>query len=197
MTDHDPTAVARQLEALGEAPPSRAEVSAEATLDDDVDVASVAALIALSQPLDQANAGPLSEMEQARAWRKFEARRGDEAPARERGGGASRRPWALIATGLAAAAVVTFVLVRPGSEVGTGDEGQHEMAMAMGEQARVGLKTLGVEPGSESARAQDMLADYEARLGQTDEGADEGADDGADERIDEVGEGFGTQKEAG
>jgi hypothetical protein len=177
MTDHDPTAVARQLEALGEAPPSPAELSAEATLDDDVDVASVAALIALSRPLDEADAGPLSEMEQARAWRKFEARRGDETPARDQGGGAARRPWALIATGLAAAAVVAFVLVRPGTGAGTGDESQHEMAMAMGEQARVGLKTLGVEPGSESARARDMLADYEARLNRPDEktGANEEA----------------------
>lgn len=164
MTDHDPTAIARELEVLGEAAPSPEELSMEATLDDHVDVASVAALIALSQPLEGADADPLSDMERARAWRKVEARRADEGPSPRTAGGTSGRPWALIATGLAAAAVVTFVLVRPGPDPDPVEDGQHEMAMAMGEQARAGLQTLGVRPGSESARAHDMLADYEARL---------------------------------
>lgn len=170
MSDHDPTAIARQLEALGEDPPSPAELSAEATLDDDVDVASVAALIGLSRPLEGDDAGPLTDMERARAWRKIELRMPEGDAPREQPGGATGRPWALIAVGLAAAAVVTFVLVRPGSGPDTSTDGQHEMAMAMGDQARAGLQTLGVRPGSESQRARDMLRDYEARLEST-EGA--------------------------
>lgn len=171
MTDHDPTAIARELETLGEDPPTPGELSAEASLDDDVDVASVAALIALSEPLEGADAEPLSDMERARVWRKFEARRPDgdgSRPEVANAGGTSGRPWALIAAGLAAAAVAAFVIVRPGPDSSPGtDDGQHEMAMAMGEQARAGLQTLGVGPGSESARAHDMVAAYEARLKQS------------------------------
>lgn len=159
MSDLDQDRLKQELQTLGEDAPTQDELTlATADGDDAVDVAVVAALVGISEPLENAE---LSEMSQARAWRKVEGRLGLQAPRPAAAQSARRRPWAMVAVGLAAAAAVTFIIVRPGPQP---DGEHHEMAIALQTQARQGLSTLGVEPGGESARAQQMLADYEARM---------------------------------
>jgi len=153
----------RELERLGEPPPTEDERrqggADEPAIASDPELATCAALFELSrtQPVEG-----LSEVEGARAWRKVERRIGDaDAAAADR---TRRRAWIVVATAMAAAAIVTFVLVRPQAHTGEVDDEQHEVAAALGTQARAGLEALGVSAGSQSRRADQMMRDYEARL---------------------------------
>lgn len=163
MTEFNSDTLQKELDGLGEASPSDEELAMVAQgLEEyeDADVATVAALVGLTSPVEDAE---LSELGQARAWRKVEKHFGP-APAKPAAGG-SRRSWPMVALGLAAAAAVTFIIVRPGTG-GQADGGsdQHELAVAMQAQTHQGLAVLGVKPGSESARAREMLTAYEQRL---------------------------------
>jgi hypothetical protein len=166
MTELDKGTLQKELEGFGESSPTDEELAILAQgLEEyeDADVATLAALVGLSTPVEDAE---LSEMGQARAWRKVEKHLGEQPAAPAASG--TRRSWPMVALGLAAAAAVTFIIVRPGADT-RGSSDQHELAVAMQTQTRQGLAVLGVKPGSESARAQDMLADYEQRM--SEEGA--------------------------
>lgn len=158
--------IERELAALGEAPPSAEELAllASGDLDHVSDVATMARLAELSEPLAFDD---LSELETHRGWRNVEQRLGSSEPAREVDepptqtspiGGGPRR-WLFAAIGLAAAAAITVIIVRPSSP----EPVDPEQVVQLGEQARATLKTL--ENGaSDTQRAEQLAAEYQQRL---------------------------------
>jgi hypothetical protein len=79
-----PEQIERELAALGEAPPSVAEL--EGAFDDTPEVASVARLVELAEPVVFED---LSELESHRAWRQIEQRLGGSGEADEKTGQAA------------------------------------------------------------------------------------------------------------
>jgi hypothetical protein len=158
---HTSETIARELAALGEEPLSAEELAlleSESALDQD-DVASVARLAELSEPLAFDD---LSELETHRAWRNVEQR---VAPAKHaevpRRGGGPRR-WLFAAVGLAAAAAIVLIVIdQPAPE-------HDARAVAeMGKQARETLHTtLQMLDGgvSDTSRAEQLAAEYQQRL---------------------------------
>jgi hypothetical protein len=162
---HTSETIARELAALGEEPLSAEELAlleSESALDQD-DVASVARLAELSEPLAFDD---LSELETHRAWRNVEQRlagpaKPDHADTAPRSGGGPRR-WLFAAIGLAAAAAIILIIVdQPASEHDA------EAVAEMGKQARETLHTtLQMLDGgvSDTARAEQLAAEYQQRL---------------------------------
>jgi hypothetical protein len=183
-TPHTET-IERELAALGEAPPSAEELALleAGELDEIVDhaeLASVARLVGLAEPI---NFDDLSELETHRGWRTVEqrlarARRvddlADEPLADEPGladepdndprtdeprpvGGGPQR-WLFAAIGLAAAAAIAVIILRP-SQPGL----DPEQVVKMGEQARATLRVL-QHGASDTQRAEQLAAEYQQRL---------------------------------
>ncbi|MFV8749579.1 hypothetical protein ACNOYE_03385 [Nannocystaceae bacterium ST9] len=153
-------AIARELEALGEAPLSADELAmlamqAGALLDDQPAVASTARLIELSQASEPIE---LSELGKQRAWRTFEQRR---APAPAPAGRPTRwAPWVAVSLAIAAAALI--VVLVPGGDESAGGLDAQQVA-EVGEQARSALRLL--DDGlSDTARAERQSAEYRRRL---------------------------------
>lgn len=155
-----PETLERELAALGEAPPSAEEL---ALLEDDVEIASVARLVDLAEPFAFDN---LSQLETHRGWRTVEQRlaRAKSAPAAAHPsetspvGGGPRR-WLFAAIGLAAAAAIALIILRP-----TTPNSLDPKAVAkMGEQARATLRTLS-HGTSDTQRAETLAAEYQQRL---------------------------------
>jgi hypothetical protein len=172
----------RELELLGEEPPSAEELALvlDGTGDDLGEVAVVGRLteLAAAERFD-----PLSELELHRVWRSVEQRAAPAEPdatgptghgkqaTKTIGGGGARR-WLLAAVGgLAAAAAVLFVVLGPGR-----DEARHADAKApsseqvaeMGDQVRATLQALD-DGKSDSERAAELAAEYQRRLAQRQE----------------------------
>ncbi|MFO7561350.1 MAG: hypothetical protein R6X02_01800 [Enhygromyxa sp.] len=166
----NPEMIERELAALGEAPPSAEELArlGSGALDDDAAVASVARLAELAEPIAFED---LSELETHRVWRAVEQRltsaeaardaeRPDPRPSEPRptGGGGSKR-WVFAAIGLAAAAAIALLIVRPSST----PELDPEQVVELGEQARASLRALQPET-SDTQRAELLAAEYQQRL---------------------------------
>jgi hypothetical protein len=166
-----PSEIERELAALGEAPPSAEELAllASGELDDDAEIASVARLAEIAEPIAFAQ---LSELETHRAWRTVEqrlarstasdaeqldARPSEQRPLGPRLAGGPKR-WLLAAVGLAAAAAIVVIIV-PRSP----PELDPEQVAKMGEQARATLRTL-QHGASDTERAEQLAAEYQQRL---------------------------------
>lgn len=173
---HTSETIERELAALGEAPPSAEELAMLAELEDHGEVASVARLTELADPLAFED---LSELETHRGWRNVEQRlarssgepTGEVAPSKRPtpSGGGPRR-WLYAAIGVAAAAAVLFVVTRPALRLGPGkdetvaDSKVDAKAVAeLGEQARASLKILD-NGTTDTQRAEQLAAEYQARL---------------------------------
>jgi hypothetical protein len=155
-------AVRRELEMLGEEPPSPAELAL--VLERDPEVAIVSRLAELAEA---ESAEPLSELELHRAWRNVEQRITMAEP-RPKIGGGSRR-WLLTAIGgLAAAAGVLFMVFGPDRTADRRADAQTpsiEQVAEMGEQVRTALQALD-DGKSDSECATELAADYQRRLTQ-------------------------------
>lgn len=168
-------AIARELEALGEAPLSAEELAMlgrdESDQLDHLDrfdhepaVASTARLIELSRPYESAD---LSELDKQRVWRKVEQRRatasvvaGPSEPPAVEAPGRGWAPWIGVALAIAAAAVMLVML--PSDESSPTGPSATEVA-EVGEHARSALRAL--DDGlSDTARAEQMSRDYQRRL---------------------------------
>jgi hypothetical protein len=168
----------RELELLGEEPPSPAELAL--VLERDPEVAAVSRLAELAQA---ERFESLSELEVHRAWRTIEQRIAVAEPAEvgngsgepdekseptrpKTGGGGSRR-WLLAAVGgLAVAAGVLFVVFLPDRDAGRRADVEtpnSEQVAEMGEQVRTALQALD-DGKSDSERAAELAAEYERRL---------------------------------
>lgn len=171
---HNTESIERELAALGEAPPSAEELALLAgELDDDDEIATVARLAELAEPLafDE-----LSPLETHRGWRNVEQRlaagqafgeaHADAEPhASEQPGshGASPRQgrWLLAAIGLAAAAALVLIVVNPSNP--EQPELDAKAVAELGEQARATLKALD-NGTSDTQRAEQLAAKYQQRL---------------------------------
>ncbi len=157
MTSHDPhaAAIARELEALGEDPPSAEELAmlAAASLDDEPDVAGTARLIELAQ-VDAALDEPLGELGKQRVWRAVESRRAI---------GRARVSGRWVAVGLAiAAALAVLVLVPERDEPRETGPSAAEVG-EVGEQARLALQAL--DDGlDDTARLEQLRGRYAERM---------------------------------
>lgn len=158
MTSHDPhaAAIARELEALGEDPPSAEELAmlAAASLDDEPDVAGTARLIELAQ-VDAALDEPLGELGKQRVWRAVESRRG---VGRDRTSGR----WLGLGLALAAAAALLVWVVPERDEPRETGPSAAEVD-EVGEQARLALQTL--DDGlDDTARLEQLRGRYAERM---------------------------------
>lgn len=159
MTHHDPhaAAIARELEALGEDPPSADELAmlAAASLDDEPEVAGTARLIELAQPDFAGPSEPLGELGKQRVWRTVEARRGLSR-------GRSSARW--VAVGLAIAAALALLVLMPGRGEQAREDGPSAAELAeVGEQARLALRAL--DDGlDDTTRAERMRGAYVERM---------------------------------
>ncbi len=151
-------ALRRELEALGEDPPSETELAL--ILDDDPEVQTVSRLVELASASDPTE--PLSELELHRGWRTIEQRstgkrNAEQAPA------ASRR-WLFAAVGgLAAAACVLFIVLGPNGDDAGIDGPSREQVTEMSEQVHATLDALD-DGKTDSQRAAELAADYQRRL---------------------------------
>jgi hypothetical protein len=162
---HTSETIARELAALGEAPPSAEELAllasrpgyrADEELDEHDEVASVARLAELSEPF---GFDDLSELETHRVWRNVEQRaaRAEPGHARRPSGGGPRR-WLFAAAGLAAAAAIAWIVV--GSPA---PEHDADAVADLGTQARATLQMLD-DGASDTERAEQLAAEYQQRL---------------------------------
>lgn len=169
---HTTDTIERELAALGEAPPSAEELGLLDRLGDHEDIASVARLAELAEPLAFED---LSELELHRSWREVEQRqqqsRGSAQPATA-GAGPGPRRWLLAAAGLAAAAAVVLLVVRPlandegggtGRDGGGGPDGDAQQVAKLGEHARATLRALD-DGVSDTQRAEQIAAEYQRQL---------------------------------
>jgi hypothetical protein len=166
----------RELELLGEEPPSEEELALalDRTGDDHGDDHGDHADIAVVSRLTELAAGErfesLSELELHRVWRTVEQRAANAEPAKTIGGSGARR-WLLAAVGgLAAAAAVLFVVLGPDDDARHADAQapSSEQIAEMGEQVRASLKALD-DGKSDSERATELAAEYQRRLAQRQE----------------------------
>jgi hypothetical protein len=187
-TSQDTESIERELMALGEAPASAEELAllgeteAEARVEAGAEaLAHVARLLELAEPLEFED---LSELETHRAWRTIEQRtsepqlgkptaarpQGSEAhgdPSPHPHGGGPRR-WLFAAVGVAAAAAVLFIILRPTDPTRpdpiTAESRVDPQAVAeLGAQARASLKVL--DDGTTDTQRAAQLADaYKAQL---------------------------------
>jgi hypothetical protein len=157
MTSHDPhaAAIARELEALGEDPPSAEELAmlAAASLDDEPEVAGTARLIDLAQA--DAAVEPLGELGEQRVWRVVASRRAS-------GRALVSARW--VAVGLAIAAALTVLVLVPGRDEPAREQGPSASEVGeVGEQARLALQAL--DDGlDDTARVEQLRDRYAARL---------------------------------
>ena len=153
----------RELEALGEPPPSDDELALfERDLEDDPEIATVSRLVELSAASESTE--PLSELELHRAWRNVEQRTVSK-PAVERSVVGSRR-WLIVAVGLAAAAGVLFIVIGPERDATLDANAKgpsREQVAEMSEQVHATLQALD-DGKSDSERAAELAADYQRRL---------------------------------
>jgi hypothetical protein len=163
---HTTDTIERELAALGEAPPSAEELGLLDRLGDHEDIASVARLAELAEPLAFED---LSELELHRSWREVEQRqqqsRGSAQPATT-GAGPGPRRWLLAAAGLAAVAAVVLLVVRPLANDeggGTGRDGDAQQVAKLGEHARATLRALD-DGVSDTQRAEQIAAEYQRQL---------------------------------
>jgi hypothetical protein len=169
----------RELELLGEEPPSPAELALVFEQEgEEPEIATVSRLVELAQG---ERVAPLSELELHRGWRNVEQRAlhdGSVAPGKSgepvrhapTGGGARRWLFAAVG-GLAAAAAVLFVVFGPERDTArhaTGEPPSSEQVAKMGEQVRATLRVLD-DGKSDSERAAERAAEYERRLAQRQE----------------------------
>ncbi|PRQ02926.1 hypothetical protein ENSA5_18650 [Enhygromyxa salina] len=170
MSEPSPTReqIERELVALGEASPNATELALlERELDDEPEVASMARLSELAEPLAFED---LSELETQRAWRKIEEQVGsnpdrDEAiaaPAASSPVGGSTRGRLLAVAGLAAAAVVLVIILPQEREQQAEGPSAKEVA-ELSEQVRSTLRLLD-DGKTDTERAAALAADYERRL---------------------------------
>lgn len=159
----DPAAIALELEALGEAPLSAEELATVRTgqLDDEPEIASLARLSELSEPLEF---DALSELETHRAWRRVEQElEQDSSPAATPASAPLASPaprrWLFAVAGLAAAAALALLVVPRGS----GDGLSAEEVAQQGESVRRALSALD-DGRSDSDRARDRARAYQQRL---------------------------------
>jgi hypothetical protein len=150
--------IERELEALGEDPPTAEELAMlERDVDDDPDIATVARLTELARAEAPAS---LSELELQAAWRKAEQRLDHSEPAPPRRAGSSPRRWLLLAaTGLAAAAAVLVIVVPQTSE---SEPSAAEIA-ELGDQVRASLAVID-DGESGTQRADALVAAYQQQL---------------------------------
>jgi hypothetical protein len=183
----------RELESLGEPPPSDDELALilDQQRDDDsrdLDVATVSRLVELASA--SGSTMPLSELELHRGWRTIEQRaaaqsgpelsregREDKSgrelsrEGREDKSGPTRRRWLFVGVGsLAAAAGVLFVVLGPERKpIDDGAQGPSlEQVQTMSEQVHATLRALD-DGKSDTQRAAEIAADYERRLKQRQE----------------------------
>lgn len=169
---HTTETIERELAALGEAPPSAEELALLARDDDDLDalddIATVARLSEQAEPLAFED---LSQLETHRGWRNVEQRlagsqaaRANEPAANDNhptpSGGGPRR-WLFAAVGLAAAAALVLIIVRPSTP--EQPELDAEAVAELGKQARATLKILD-DGASDTQRAEQLAAEYQQRL---------------------------------
>jgi hypothetical protein len=166
--NHQSETIERELTALGEAPANAEELAAVGLeIDEQPELAVVARLTELAEPL---GFDDLSELELHRAWRKVEqvveagpepgdAQREPAGPA-----GAGPRRWLYAAFGLAAAAALLLLVVRPfGARSITELEPDAEAVLQLGDQVRATLRAL--EDGvDDTQRAELRLLEYQGRL---------------------------------
>ena len=158
MTSHDPhaAAIARELVALGEDPPSAEELAmlAAASLDDEPDVAGTTRLIELAQ-VDAALDEPLGELGKQRVWRAVESRRAV---------GRARLSGRWVALGLAIAAALALLVVVPEGDEPAREQGPSAAEVGeVGEQARLALQAL--DDGlDDTARLEQLRGRYAARM---------------------------------
>jgi hypothetical protein len=160
----------RELELLGEEPPSPAELALVFEQEgEEPEIATVSRLVELAQG---ERVAPLSELELHRGWRNVEQRALHDEPVRHAPTGGGARRWLFAAIGgLAAAAAVLFVVFGPERDTNrhaTGEPPSSEQVAKMGEQVRASLRALD-DGKSDSERAAERAAEYERRLAQRQE----------------------------
>ncbi|HLT35318.1 MAG TPA: hypothetical protein VK034_03510 [Enhygromyxa sp.] len=167
--------IERELAALGEAPPSAEELALLESgglhrldhLDHAAEIAGVARLAELAEPLAFED---LSELETHRGWRTVEQRLtrpgsaadvdpGDARPSDSSPSGGGPRRWLFAALGLAAAAAIVLIIVRPSAS----EPLDPEQVAELGEQARASLQIL-EDGASDTQRAEQLAAEYQQRL---------------------------------
>jgi hypothetical protein len=157
MTNHEPhaAAIARELEALGEDPPSAEELAmlAAAALDDEPDVARTTRLIELAQ-VDTAHDEPLGELGKQRVWRAVESRRAI---------GRARLSGRWVAVGLAIAAALAVLVLVPGRDESREPGPSAAEVGEVGDQARLALQAL--DDGlDDTARLEQLRGRYAERM---------------------------------
>lgn len=164
----------RELELLGEEPPSPAELALVLGQDaeQDLEIATVSRLVELAEG---ERIAALSELELHRGWRNVEQRAVHDAssePAKHAPTGGGARRWLFAAVGgLAAAAAVLFVVFGPERDPArqaAAEPPTREQVAKMGEQVRATLKVLD-DGKSDSERAAERAAEYQRRLEQRQE----------------------------
>lgn len=164
----------RELELLGEEPPSPAELALvlEQDAEQEPEIATVSRIVELAQGERFA---ALSELELHRGWRNVEQRAVHDAsgePAKHAPTGGGARRWLFAAVGtLAAAAAVLFVVFGPQRDPdrqAASDPPSREQVAEMGEQVRATLRVLD-DGKTDSERAAERAAEYRRRLAQRQE----------------------------
>jgi hypothetical protein len=182
MSEATPTTeqIQRELASLGEAPLTEAELAlihdqaeqadaASGHLDHDPDIASVARLAELAEPIEFED---LSQLELHRAWRGVEQRLSGPAASPKTGGGG--RAWLFAAVGVAAAAIVLLIVLQPDRDSqqarAPSNHLDHEMAelAELGDQARAALRVLD-DGQTDTERATQLATAYQRRLAQREE----------------------------
>jgi hypothetical protein len=173
----------RELELLGEEPPSPDELALlEQDGEQEPEIAIVSRLVELAQA---ERFDSLSELELHRGWRSVEQRAVNDGSVehggpvgrvehvqdghRPTGGGARRWLFAAVG-GLAAAAAVLFVVFGPerDTQQQAAEAPSSEQVAEMGEQVRATLRVLD-DGKSDSERAVERAAEYQRRLAQRQE----------------------------
>lgn len=168
----------RELELLGEEPPSPDELALlEQDGEQEPEIAIVSRLVELAQA---ERFDSLSELELHRGWRSVEQRAVNDAtvervepvePVGHRPTGGGARRWLFAAVGgLAAAAAVLFVVFGPerDTQQAAAEAPSSEQVAEMGEQVRATLRVLD-DGKSDSERAVERAAEYQRRLAQRQE----------------------------
>jgi hypothetical protein len=174
-TDQRELELRRELELLGEEPPSPEEL---ALLEQDGERESEIAIVSrLAELAEGERFDALSELELHRGWRNVEQRAvGAVEPigpvvhvghVGHRPTGAGARRWLFAAVGgLAAAAAVLFVVFGPERDAdrhATAEAPSIEQVEELGEQVRATLRVLD-DGKSDSERAVERAAEYQRRL---------------------------------
>lgn len=177
MSEASPTSeqIERELVELGEASPDAAELELAAqpeaasseALDAQPEVASVARLSELAEPLAFED---LSELELHRGWREIERRidgagtdAANEEPAQVSPGPGRWSYLAGLATVVAVAAALAFVVLQPSGELAGPEGPSAEEVAKLGDMARSSLRVLD-DGKTDTQRAASLAADYERRL---------------------------------